>query len=243
MDAWIDARDRISSTIRLPATNRIRARSAGRIPWGQVSFSDSICRRSYQRCRVLTRRFHRNMQTGASYTDAALQRRNIGGMPNNQPDRDGGGRVRPSSSAIRCASMRSISRRACRSAVYSTVPAITRHEHRRGTAGKPGTNWLNLGAPSRFWNRCGSLRRRRGCVHWMRIRATLRGTTLHRGSAAVEGCCDRPDETSLTAEVFNLFDRANSATSTRRWARGRLARPVTNVAFAPDRQLAIHLRF
>jgi hypothetical protein len=223
--------------------------------WGQVTFSDSTGRRNYLAMPMsVTRRFQRNMQTGASYTLMMRYNdtRNIGGMPNNQFDRDG-----------EWARSTEFQRHTLRVyAIYQLPFGISvspvyfygsgnYYDTNIASApyGKPGTNRLNLGAPITVQE---AMRDRyegdpvvcTGCVI---PRNALRGTALHRVDLRLsKDVAIGRTKISLMAEVFNLFDRANFGdfNPTVGSATFGTPRPVSNVSFGPRTgQLAIHARF
>ena len=223
--------------------------------WGQVTYSDSTGRRSYVAMPMsVTRRFQKNMQTGASYTLMLKYNdtRNIGGMPNNQFDRDGewARSTEFQRHTLRVYAIYQLPFGVSVSPVYfygsgnyfDTNIAAAPY-------GKPGTNRLNLGAPIAVPD---AMRDRYDgdpvvCTGCVIPRNALRGTPLHRVDLRLsKDVTIGRAKVSLMAEVFNLFDRANFGdfNPTVGSATFGTPRPVTNVAFAPRTgQLAIHTRF
>jgi hypothetical protein len=224
--------------------------------YGQVNYSDSTGYRHYLAMPMsFTRRMEKNLQAGVTYTLMFRYNdtRNIGGMPDNQFDRDG-----------EYARSTEFQRHTLRAYGIYEIPKLglsisplyfygsgNYYDTSIAAApyGKPGTNRLNIGAPITI----PALGRDRydgpevvctGCVI---PRNALVGTALHRFDLRLTKVFPiGRARISLIGEVFNLFNHDNYGdfVSTVNTANFGTPRPVANIAYAPRTgQLAVHMRF
>lgn len=223
--------------------------------WGQVSYSDSTGKRDYLAMPTsITRRFQKNLQTGVAYTPMFFYHdtRNIGGMPDNNFDRDGewARSIEFQRHTLRAYAIYQLPWDVSISPVYfygsgnyfDTSVAAAPY-------GKPGTNRLNIGAPITI--PAPMVDRYEGpsvaCTGCVIPRNALRGTPLHRVDFRLtKNVAVGRAKVALMAEVFNLFNHANYGdfVTTVNTANFGTPRSVPNIAYAPRTgQLAVHLRF